>query len=102
MTTVEVSAVPVGVSHPSGNFDETVHEGVRLVTDDPDKLIPFVDQLLFSLRLLGFKTRPVTIRESSGIAEITWSGRRPKAFRDRVLLCVSAGQHVDCFQVAAA
>jgi hypothetical protein len=41
-----------------------VYEGVRLLTDDPAKLIPFVDQLLFSLRMLGFRTRPVTIRES--------------------------------------
>jgi hypothetical protein len=69
-----------------------VYEGVRLDTDDPHKLIPFVDQLLFSLRAFGLKTRPVTIRESKGIAEISWSGRVPKAFRPGVdrLLCISA------------
>lgn len=80
----------------------TEYEGIRLVTDDPDKMIPFVDQLLFALRMVGWKTRPVTIRESQGMMEIKWSGRRPKAFRDRLVLCVSEGQHVDYFQVAAA
>lgn len=73
----------VGVSHPNtaGRSNGNVYEGVLLVTNDVDKLIPFVDQLLFSLRLLGFKTRPVTIRESAGVTEIEWSGRKPKAFR---------------------
>ncbi len=80
----------------------TEYEGIRLITDDPDKVIPFVDQLLFALRVLGWKTRPVTIRESQGVMEIKWSGRRPKAFRDRLVLCVSEGAHVDLFQVAAA
>lgn len=91
--------VVLAFQETDGSFD---YEGVRLLTDDPDKLVPFVDQLLFSLRVLGFKTRPLMIRESAGIAEIEWSGRRPKAFRDRLLLCVSHGEHVDCFQVAAA
>jgi hypothetical protein len=77
-----------------------VYESVRLLTDDADELVLFADQLLFSGRL-GFKTRPVTIRESAGVAEIEWSGRKPKAFRDRVLLVISDGQHVDCFQVDA-
>lgn len=72
-----------------------------MVTDDPGKVIPFVDQLLFALRMVGWKTRPVTIRESQGIMMIKWSGRRPKAFHDRLVLCVSEGQHVDLFQVAA-
>ena len=80
----------------------TEYEGIRLVTDAPGNVIPFVDQLLFALRMLGWKNRPVTIRESQGIMTIKWSGRRPKAFRDRLVLCVSDGQHVDLFQVAAA
>ncbi len=79
-----------------------MYEGVRLLTDDPDKLVPFVDQLLFSLRMLGFKTRPAAIRERQGIVQIRWTGRRPKAFRNRLLLCVSHGEHVDCFQMPAA
>jgi hypothetical protein len=103
--TALVSAVrsPVVASLADGSFDDCyIYEGVRLDTDDPDKLIPFVDQLLFFLRVQRYKTRPVTIRECSGIAEIQWSGRKPKAFRNRLLLVISAGEHVDCFQVAAA
>lgn len=82
--------------------NEHVYEGIHLHTDDPDKMIPFVDQLLFALRMVGWKTRPVTIRESQGVMETHWSGRRPKAFRDRLVLCVANGEHVDLFQVAAA
>ena len=96
--------VVAGVSRPimAGRSDEHVYEGVRLLTDDPDKLVSFVDRLLFALRVLGFKTRPAAIRECQGIVEIRWTGRRPKAFRDRLLLVISAGEHIDCFQVAAA
>lgn len=93
---------PVAASPASGNGSEHHYEGIRLVTDDPNKLVPFVDQILFALRMVGWKTRPVTIRESQGVMEIEWSGRRPKAFRDRLVLCVSEGAHVDLFQVAAA
>lgn len=102
--TARVSAVrsPVVASRTDGNFDGYVYEGVRLDTDDPDKLIPFVDQLLFFLRVQRYKTRPVTIRESQGIAEIEWSGRKLKAFRNRNLLCISRGTHIDCFQLDAA
>jgi hypothetical protein len=106
METTRVSAVanqPVAlVSLGTRESSEHLYEGIRLVTDDPGKLVPFVDQILFFLRMNGWKTRPVTICESKGVAEIRWSGRRPKAFRDRLVLCVSEGQHVDLFQVAAA
>jgi hypothetical protein len=57
--------------------------------------------MLFWLRVQKYKTRPVAIRESKGIAEIEWSGRKPKAFRDRMVLVISEGQHVNYFQVAA-
>lgn len=59
----------------------TEYEGVRLVTDDPEKVIRFVDQLLFFLRVTRRKARPVTIRESKGVMEIHWYGRTPKPFR---------------------
>jgi hypothetical protein len=30
----------------SGSLDEAVYEGVRLLTDDPENLVPLVDRLL--------------------------------------------------------
>lgn len=93
---------PVAASPASGNGSEHLYEGIRLHTSEPEKLVPFVDQLLFALRMVGWKTRPIMICESKGMMEIKWSGRRPKAFRDRLVLCVSEGAHVDLFQVAAA
>src|SRR5260221_349497 len=87
-----------GVSQPTGKR----HEGVQLLTDDPDKLIPLIDQMLFWLRIRRYKTRPLTIRESGGAGEIRWNGRKPKAFSGRMLVVISEGQHIDGFQVAAA
>jgi hypothetical protein len=87
------------VASPIDGNSDIVYEGVRLLTDDPEKLVPFVDQLLFSLRVLGFKTRPLTIHECQGIMTIRWTGRKPKAFRDRLLAVTSFGQHLDCFQI---
>jgi len=77
----------------------TEYEGIRLVTDDPDKVIPFVDQLLFFLRVTGRKARPVTIREDKGVVEIRWHGRTPKPFRPGAcgLVCVSEGRWMDSY-----
>jgi len=83
-------------------LDGILYDGIRLITDDPEKVIPFVDQLLFFLRIQRFKTRPVTIRERQGVVEIHWSGRKPRAFRDRLVEVSSVGEHLDCFQVSAA
>ena len=83
---------------------EDVYEGIRIESDDPDKLITFIDQVLFYLRVARLKARPVTIRESKGVMEIRWRGRVPKAFRPgrSSLLCISEGQWVDSFTVQAA
>jgi hypothetical protein len=75
-----------------GGSGEQVYQGVWLITDDPDKLIPFVDQVLFLLRVQGFKTRPVAIRESQGVVEVRWTGRKPKALRDRLLAVSACGE----------
>ena len=100
MTQVCAVGSPVAASQTDGSSEKYRYEGIELQTDDPEKLIPLVDQLLFFLRVQRYKTRPVMIWESQGVVEIAWSGRKLKAFRDRVLLCVSQGEHVDCFQIA--
>lgn len=75
------------------------YEGIRLETDDPEKLKLFVDQLLFWLRVEGRKAYPVKIREYQGVMEIEWRGGNPKPLRDRLVLCNSNGEHIDLFQV---
>jgi hypothetical protein len=91
-TTTQVSAV-----------DET-YEGIQLETRDWDKMITFIDQLLFHLRVTQTKARPVAIRESKGVVEIRWQGRVPKAFRPGRygLLCISRGRWMDSFTVQRA
>lgn len=81
---------------------QSEYEGIRLETDNPSKLIPFIDQLLFWLRVEGRKAHPVTIREGEGVMEIVWKGRKPKPLRDRLVLCNANGEHIDLFQVSAA
>lgn len=51
-------ASPVWASTDGGDAGDGgySYEGIRLLTDGPEKLVPFVDQLLFALRVLGFKT----------------------------------------------
>lgn len=78
--------------------------GPLRASDDPDKLVTFIDQLLFHLRLTRRKARPVTIRESQGVMEIVWRGRVPKTLKpgSRNLLWVSEGRCIDSFTVQAA
>ncbi len=102
MTRVSATEAQVRASQETGAGFE--YEGIRIESDDPGKLITFIDQLLFHLRLTRRKARPVTIRESKGVMEIQWCGRVPKAFRpgSRNLLCISEGRWVDSFTVQAA
>lgn len=80
------------------------YEGVRLHTAEPEKMVHFVDQLFFFLRLTRRKARPVTIRESKGIVQIDWRGRTPKPFQPGAcnVLCISEGRWVDSFTVQGA
>lgn len=91
------NAVPdvAPASQTVNGSSERFYEGVRVDTDDPEKLIPFVDQLLFFLRVQRYRTQPVEIRESQGVVEIIWNRYVPKAFAVRTLLCVAGGERVD-------
>lgn len=97
MTQVCAVGSPVVASQAGGSFNEEdrIYENVRLIGLDVDKLVALCDALLFYCAVARLRTRPVTITEAEGCAQITWSRYAPKAFRDRVLNLVAVGELVD-------
>jgi hypothetical protein len=102
MQTTRLSAVEepvVRASQDTGKRCE-VYESVQLLTDDPAKLMPLIDQMLFYIRAARLKTRPVAIREVEGVISIWWSRYAPAVFRERRLLdVIASGECIDNFTI---